>query len=179
MIYEFFAEGFEELEAVAPLDLLRRAGVPVRSVALGDNKTVTGSHGIAVTCDLTEAELDMLSVSGVILPGGPGHKLLAASPCVKAALETAAAKNGLLAAICAAPSILGRYGYLNGKRACCFPGFEEKLIGARISYEPAIRDGNAITSRGAGTAIEFALALIAFLCSKEKADEIAAQIQKK
>ena len=178
MIYEFFAEGFEELEAIAPLDLLRRAGVPVQSVAVGESKTITGSHGIAITCDLPASELDMSSLTGVILPGGPGHKLLAASPVVKEALAIASEQNGLLAAICAAPSVLGKYGYLEGKRACCFPGFEESLSGASISYDPVVRDGNVITSRGAGTAAGFALELVAYLISPEKAQEISAQIQK-
>ena len=178
MIYEFFAEGFEELEAIAPLDLLRRAGVTVQSVAVGKQKTITGSHGIAVTCDITEAELDFSAISGVILPGGPGRVHLLQSPAVQAALEAAAAQNGLLSAICAAPVVLGHFGYLNGKRACCYPGHEEGLAGAQIACEPVVYDGNVITSRGAGTATEFALALIAYLCTEEKACEIAAQIQK-
>lgn len=177
MIYEFFAEGFEELEAVAPLDLLRRAGIAVQSVALGESKIVTGSHDISIACDLLAGELDMQTVTGVILPGGPGHRLLAASPAVKQALEIAAAQKNLLAAICAAPSVLGKYGYLAGKRACCFPGFEESLTGAEISFDPVVRDGSVITSRGAGTALAFALEIIACLCSKEKAQEIAAQVQ--
>jgi len=178
MIYEFFAEGFEELEAIAPLDLLRRAGVPVQSVAVGAQKNVTGSHSISLTCDITEAELDFSAISGVILPGGPGHVHLLRSPAVQAALDAAAAQNGLLAAICAAPVVLGHYGYLVGKRACCYPGHEDSLTGAQILFDPIVRDGNVVTSRGAGTATEFALALIAYLCSEEKACEIAAQIQK-
>ena len=178
MIYEFFAEGFEELEAIAPLDLLRRADVPVQSVAVGANKTVTGSHGIAVTCDITEAELDFSAISGVILPGGPGRVHLLNSPAVQAALEAAAAQNGLLSAICGAPIVLGHFGYLVGKRACCYPGCEDGLTGAQIACDPVVRDGNVITSRSAGTATEFALALIAHLCSEEKAREIAVQIQK-
>ena len=178
MIYEFFAEGFEELEAIAPLDLLRRAGVTVQSVALGAHKTVVGSHGIALTCDITEAKLDLTAISGVILPGGPGRAHLLHSPAVQSAMAAAAAQNGLLAAICGAPVVLGHYGYLAGKRACCYPGHEEGLTGAQIAYDPVVRDGNIITSRGAGTATEFALALVSHLCSKETADEIAAQIQK-
>jgi len=177
MIYEFIAEGFEELEAIAPLDLLRRAGVPVQTVAIGESKTVTGSHGISITCDICEMELDMQSITGVILPGGPGRKHLFGSQSVKSALEAAAANNGLMAAICGGPEILGKCGYLVGRHACCYPGSEEHLTGAHISYEPVVRDGNIITSRGAGTAIAFALELVAFLCSKEKAGEIAAQIQ--
>ena len=113
---------------------------------------------------------------GVQSPGQLNN--LMESAAVKAALEVAAHRNGLLAAICGGPEVLGKYGYLSGKNACCYPGCEENCPGARISYEPIVRDGNVITSRGAGTATEFALELVAFLCSKEKADEIAAQIQK-
>lgn len=176
MIYELLADGFEELEAIAPLDLLRRAGVAVATVGIGA-KTVTGSHGVTLTCDLTDSEIDPSACEGVILPGGPGHVRLAASPAVLALLEAVAARGDLLAAICAAPSILGENGYLQGKRACCFPGFEDRLLGAEVLFDPVVTDGNVITSRGAGTALPFALAMIEWLCSPEDARRVAGEIQ--
>ena len=175
MIYEFLTDGFEELEATAPLDILRRAGVDVRTVGIG-GKTVTGSHGIAITCDITPEEIDSQACNGVILPGGPGHTRLAESPAVLELLRVAAGRGALLAAICAAPSILGLNGYLRGRRACCYPGYEDKLLGAQVSYDPVVTDGSVITSRGAGTAVLFGLALAEYLVSPEKAAQIAAQI---
>ena len=176
MIYEFLAEGFEELEAVAPLDILRRAGVDVRTVGIG-GKTVTGSHGIAIACDITPEEIDAQSCRGVILPGGPGRANLAISPAVPELLRSVSARGGLIAAICGAPELLGRLELLEGKRACCFPGSEKDLVGAHICYDPVVIDGNIITSRGAGTSVLFALALVEYLVSPGKAKEIAAQIQ--
>ena len=176
MIYEFFADGFEELEAIAPLDLLRRAGIAVQSVGVG-GRTVTGRGGIAVTCDITVDEIDMASIGGVILPGGPGYTKLGESAAVMACVGAAAQRGKLLAAICAAPSILGRGGYLKGRRACCYPGYEKDLLGAEIVFTPAVRDGSVITSRGAGTSMIFALMLVAHLTSPAKAAEIASQIQ--
>ena len=176
MIYEFLAEGFEELEAIAPLDILRRAGVEVQAVGVG-GRVVTGSHGIAVTCDITVDEMDREACEGLILPGGPGRINLAASPDVLEMLKRVSAKGGMIAAICGAPELLGLHGCLEGKRACCFPGSEKDLFGAQVLYDPVVIDGNIITSRGAGTAILFALALVEFLVSPEKAKEIAKQIQ--
>jgi len=176
MIYEFLADGVEELEAIAPLDILRRAGVEVRTVGIG-GKTATGSHGIPITCDITIDRIDAQACEGVILPGGPGHVKLAESFAALELLRIAAERGAMLAAICAAPSILGQQGYLRGRRACCYPGYEEKLLGAEVSYDPVVADGNVITSRGAGTAVLFGLALVEYLVSPEKAREIAAQIQ--
>ena len=176
MIYEFLAEGFEELEAVAPLDLLRRAGVQVQSVGIG-GRTVTGSHGISVQCDITPEEINREACEGVILPGGPGRSNLAKSPELLELLRLVSQRGGMIAAICGAPEILGRLGLLEGRRACCFPGSEKDLAGAEILDDPVVVDGNVITSRGAGTAILFALALVEYLASPEKAKEIAAQIQ--
>jgi len=179
MIYEFLADGFEELEAIAPLDLLRRAGVDVQSVAVcrAGGKTVTGSHSIVVTCDIALDEVDREAIEGVILPGGPGHAKLAESGDVLECVAVAAKRGGLLAAICAAPCILGQNGYLKDRRACCYPGYEKDLFGARVLHDPVVRHGSVITSRGAGTSIPFALAMIAYLKSTELADKIAGQIQ--
>ena len=176
MIYEFLADGFEELEAIAPLDILRRAGLKVQTVGIG-GKTAVGSHGIAIICDITVDRIDAQACEGVILPGGPGHTRLAESFAVLELLRVAAQRGALLAAICAAPSVLGQQGYLRDKKACCYPGYEDKLSGAQVCYDPVVADGNVITSRGAGTAVAFGLALVEYLVSPEKAREIAAQVQ--
>ena len=176
MIYEFLAEGFEEFEAVAPLDILRRAGVDVRTAGIG-GRAVTGSHGITIRCDIDIDEMDMEACEGVILPGGPGRVNLAKSPEALDMLRAVSRRGGMVAAICGAPEILGLQGYLEGKRACCFPGSEKDLLGAQVLFDPVVVDGNIITSRGAGTAVLFALALVEYLVSPEKAREIAAQIQ--
>lgn len=175
MLYMLFADGFEELEAVAPLDVLRRAGVQVQTVGIG-GKTAIGSHGVEMVCDITLAQADISAAKGVILPGGPGHTKLE-TPAVLELLHSAAQRGGLLAAICAAPSILGRQGYLKGKRACCFPGYEQELHGAQVVYDPVAVDGNIITSRGAGTALLFGLAIAEYLASPEQAQAVAAQMQ--
>jgi 4-methyl-5(b-hydroxyethyl)-thiazole monophosphate biosynthesis len=204
MIVMFLAPGFEEVEALAPLDLLRRAGLEVVTVAVreaktnqlieslgrigvsatnlwDDDRTVTGSHGITVTADITEAALPgrlaRAALEAVILPGGmPGTTNLDASPVVEKTLELAAAKDAFLCAICAAPLVLGKRGYLNGKRATCFPGFEEYLTGATVGGK-VIRDGKIITAAGMGVAQEFGLEMISALVSPEKAGEIRAAIQ--
>jgi 4-methyl-5(b-hydroxyethyl)-thiazole monophosphate biosynthesis len=205
MIYLFLATGFEEVEALAPLDLLRRAGLSVTTVAIrtadcnaildecrrigtsatnlwDDDLTVTGSHGIPVTADMNEGHFSTLldesfAPEALILPGGmPGTSNLDASAAVETALTLAAAKDAYLCAICAAPMVLGKRGYLVGKRATCFPGFEEYLEGATVGGK-VIRDGKIITAAGMGVAQEFGLEMISVLVSPEKAGEIRAAIQ--
>ena len=205
MIVMFLAPGFEEVEALAPLDLLRRAGLKVVTVAVREAKTnilmsrlanigvsacnlwdeaptVTGSHGITVTADLTESAFtgylnSKFAPEAVILPGGmPGTTNLDASPTVERALELAAAKGSYLCAICAAPLVLGKRGYLNGKRATCYPGFEEYLTGATVGGK-VIRDGRIITAAGMGVAQEFGFEIISALVSPEKAGEIREAIR--
>lgn len=160
MIYLFLADGFEEVEALCPLDLLRRAELPVTTVGVG-GKTVTGSHGIAVVADITEDELCDHSPEMVILPGGmPGTLNLEASPVVRRAVTDAAEAGAFIAAICAAPSILGRMQLLRGVEAICFPGFEDALDGAILSKSSVVRDGKIITAKGMGVALPFGLALV-------------------
>ena len=175
MIYVFLTDGFEEMEAIAPIDLLRRTGVVLQTIGIG-GKSVTGSHGITITCDITEDEMDAANCDGLILPGGPGRTKLAQSPVVMDALKAVSQRGGLLAAICGSPPILGQAGYLQGKKACCYPGFEDQLTGAQVVFDPVVVDGNIITSRGAGTATEFALACVSYLASPEMAAKIAEQI---
>jgi len=172
MVYVFLADGFEELEAIAPVDLLRRAGVRVNTISLSN--PVVGSLNIAVHCD--SSRMDMDACTGVILPGGPGHVVLAQSNLVHRCLAAVSEKGGMLAAICAAPSILGKLGYLKGKRATCYPGFEDKLTGATVVDESVVIDGNVITARAAGSSIAFGLACVEYLCGTEVANKIAAKI---
>lgn len=176
MIPVFLANGFEEIEALATVDILRRAGVEVITVGVG-SKMPVGAHGIAVCADITEDELDISAIDGVVLPGGmPGTMNLEVSSVVQSAITYAFERGLLLSAICAAPSILGHCGYLQGKVATCYPGFESELTGA-ILGTGVVADGNIITASGAGVAIDFALALVRYLVSDEVADTIRGGIQ--
>lgn len=180
MIYLFLAPGFEEVEALFPLDLLRRASLDVRTVGIG-GRTVTGSHGITVTADMTDS--DYLSLKDdaphmIILPGGmPGTLNLDTSPAVAYAIDTAVASDAYLCAICAAPLILGRRGLLKGRRATCYPGFEAELTGATEIGGRVIRDGKIITATGMGVAMEFGLELISVLAGPETAGRIKESIR--
>lgn len=178
MIYVFLADGFEEVEALAPVDLLRRAGLSVQTVGV-TGKVVTGSHGIAVAADiLPEAVVLDEAVEAVVLPGGmPGASNLDASPAVQAAVDFAAQNGKLVCAICAAPFILGKKGLLSGKRATCFPGFEAQLTGARVTGDFVTCDGQFITAKGMGAAVDFGLAVVATLCGEEAAAQLRETIQ--
>lgn len=173
MVYVFLANGFEEIEALATVDILRRAEIPVTTVGVG-SKTVTGSHQISAVADLTDAEFVYDGgVEMVVLPGGmPGTLELEKSVCVNSAVDRADSEGKYIAAICAAPSILGHKGLLRGKKACCYPGFEDQLIQASVVNDRVAHDGNIITSRGAGTVYEFAAKLVELLRDKEAADKI-------
>ena len=169
----FLANGFEEVEALCPLDLLRRAGVKVTTVAIGGNDTVIGSHGIPVQADMPDTLYRDSKPEMIILPGGmPGSRHLDESRTVDQALRAGAANGAFLAAICAAPMVLGKRGYLEGKRAICFPGFEEHLKGAEIADVRVVRDGKVITAAGMGVALEFGLALVAALKGQQTADDL-------
>ena len=178
MVYCYLANGFEEIEALAPVDLLRRAGIDVKTVGVGGS-VITSSHGIPVTADLTEAQALLENdLAAVILPGGmPGTLNLEASACVQAALDYANAKGSLICAICAAPSVLGHKGLLQEKEAICFPGFEKDLLGATVSDKAIVTDGNIITAKGAGVAVDFGLAIVAALKDAATAESIRSAIQ--
>ena len=175
MVYLFLATGFEEVEALCPLDLLRRAGVNVCTVGVG-GASVTGSHGITVQADITDEQFlasENAAPEMVILPGGmPGSLNLDTSPAVDAAIQAAAANDGYLAAICAAPLVLGRRGLLQGRRATCYPGFENELVGAVEIGGKVIRDGKIITAEGMGVALAFGLELVSVLKDPETAGKI-------
>ena len=178
MLYLFLAEGFEEVEALATLDVLRRAEVDTKTVGV-IGKVVTGSHGIPVTADLVidEAVADD-ALTGVILPGGmPGTKNLEASQTVQTFLQYAKEHQLLVAAICAAPSILGHLGFLNGRQATCFPGFETELEGATVTGDSVTVDGNFITGKGAGAAHLFGEAIAARFIGKEEAHAVLTNMQ--
>ena len=172
MVYLFLANGFEEIEALCPLDLLRRAGVEVTTIGVG-GEMIRGSHGITVQADMPDTMLADANPEMIILPGGmPGSKNLDASRVVDSALRVAARKGAYIAAICAAPFVLGKRGLLEGKEAICYPGFEKELTGARISEKKVVRDGNIITAAGMGVALEFGLALVTALKGEEAADAL-------
>ncbi len=160
MLYILLADGFEEVEAVAPLDVLRRAEIEVKTIGV-TGSTVTGAHGIEITADLQITELDGAIPDGIILPGGmPGTLNLQKSTEVQALLQKCYSSQKLIAAICAAPMIIGELGMLNGRRATCFPGFEDSLTGANLLDDGIVCDGNFITAKGAGVALKFGAAIV-------------------
>lgn len=177
MVYMFLANGFEEVEALCPLDLLRRAGVEVTTVGVG-GESVVGTHGIVVGADIPEIMYRDSAPEMIILPGGmPGAENLDNSRIVDSAIRVASRNGGYLAAICAAPMILGKRGLLAGKRAVCFPGFENYLEGAEIEQsKTVVRDGNIITAKGMGAAFEFGLVLVEALKGKEVAERIRVSV---
>ena len=171
MIYLFLADGFEEIEALSCVDILRRAGLDVFTVGV-TGKTVTGAHGIKVEADIPISECSE-DAEMVILPGGSvGTDNLAASAEVAALVRGAARRNAYVAAICAAPTVLGGLGLLAGRRAVCYPGLEGRLTGATKCADRVCIDGNFITSRGPGTTAEFALTLIGILAGGAVADQL-------
>lgn len=173
MVYVFLAKGFEEVEAIAPVDILRRGGVEVKTVGV-TGKRVSGSHGISINCDITVNEAKLDDLEGIILPGGmPGTTNLEKDETVQKFVDYCAEKGLIIGAICAAPSILGHKGLLQGKNAVCFRGFEKELSGARILDCPATRDGNIVTGWGAGGALEFGLLYLSAITDN---DEFAKKI---
>ena len=171
----FLADGFEEVEGLTVVDLLRRAGVEVVTVSIMKKKQIEGAHGIQVLADTLFEDMDYSRVDMLVLPGGmPGTKHLKDSEKLAELLTEWNGDSKKLAAICAAPSVLGELGFLQGKKAVCYPGFERSLHGAVIGKNPVETDGHITTSKGPGTAMEFALRLIELLEGTEKAAEVKA-----
>lgn len=171
----FFADGCEEIEGLTVVDMLRRAKLEVAGVSITGSKEVHGSHNIVFLADGLFEEMNLDEFDGVVLPGGiPGTLNLGAHEGVVSVIERFAKQGKLVAAICAAPSVLGQNGILQGKHATCHPGWEDKLTGAILSEETAVTDGNVITSRGMGTAVDFSLAII----SKLADDDTIKQVKK-
>ncbi len=169
MLYIFLADGFEEIEALATVDIIRRANIEIYTVGVS-GEYITGSHNITVKADKTLSEVNWSEeIEGVILPGGiPGTPNLEASEKVMDLLLKAYNNNKLVAAICAAPSVLGHKCILKNKSAICYPGFEDELLGAKIKDAPCVIDGNVITSKGAGTAFDFAFAIVDYISGNNK-----------
>ena len=178
MVYVFLADGFEEIEALAPVDFLRRAGITVKTASL-KGKSAVGAHNIEVTADINidDVSLDE-DVDAVILPGGmPGSQNLFDDKRVHRAIDFAVDNNKLVCAICAAPFILGRKGLLKGKNATCFPGFQEELLGATVINQGVVKDGNIITAQGAGVAWEFGEKIASVLVGSEISQKILLGLQ--
>ncbi len=166
MTYVFLADGFEEIEALTTVDILRRSGLQVTMVGVGGEQ-ITGAHGIRVQCDIIQERVIPSTAEMVVIPGGmPGVSNLAKSSVLKEFINLTILGGGYVAAICAGPAILGEMGVLQGKNAICFPGFENSLKGARISDEPLVHDGQFITAKGPGMSMEFALYLAQLLCKQ-------------
>ncbi len=173
--FVFLADGFEETEAIAPIDVMRRAGFHVVTVSIMGKKQVRSSHGVVVEADALFEECDFSEAGMLVLPGGmPGTKNLAAHEGLCKLLISAAGKDVILGAICAAPSVFGGLGLLKGELATCYPGFEEYLTGAEVKKEPVVVSHQFITSRGAGTALRFGFALVAKVKGQAFSDELAA-----
>ncbi len=173
----FFGTGFEEVEALTAVDILRRAGVETVMVSVMEERSVTGSHSISVKADALLSEVDFDSLDVIVLPGGmPGTANLEACGELMAQVDAFMAQDRIVAAICAAPSILGHRGFLKGRKACSFPSFESHLEGAEVMDRPAVIDGNIVTGRGMGAAVPFALAIVEKLQGKDAAGKMAENI---
>ena len=174
--YVFLADGFEEMEALSPVDVLRRAGVQVTTVGV-TAKTVTGSHNVPVMADVDGAGFLLpKDADAVILPGGPGTENLKNSAMVMDVLAEAARRNILIAAICAAPIVLHKAGLLQGKRVTAFPSVQTQLTGSHVTGAAVEKDGNIVTARAAGVALSFSHALAVELAGQDKADEVLASL---
>ena len=172
-VYLFLANGLEEIEGLTVVDILRRGKVDIQTVSVEGTKSIEGSHGIKLEADLTLEEADLTDGAMYVLPGGmPGTLHLGECEKLTKLLVEADREGRKIAAICAAPSVLGDLGILEGKEAVCYPGFEERLKGAAIGTKNVVVSKNVITSRGMGTAIPFALTLLSVMKDKETADAV-------
>jgi len=178
MVYVMLAEGFEEIEALTVVDVLRRAGIEVKTVSVSGSSVVTGSHNIPVVSDIQIADADLENAEMIVLPGGmPGTENLYRSRELENAVSHRIENKKWVAAICAAPIVLGRRGYLKGLEAVCYPGFENELEGAVIKNEKVVISGKVITSKGPGTALDFALTIVSVLKDEAVAQKLRAGMQ--
>ena len=172
-VYVFFADGFEEVEAFTPVDVLRRAGINVQMISVTPDEIVKGAHGVSVLCDKNIVNCDFYDAELLVLPGGmPGAATLGESDELRKLLLYFAEAGKPLAAICAAPMVLGKLGLLQGRKATCYPGFEQYLEGADYTAALVEKDGNIITGKGPGAAMDFAFALVDLLVGEEKVKEL-------
>lgn len=178
-IAAMLADGFEEVEALAVIDILRRAGIEITMISIMENRNqVVGAHGITVTADALLDDITFSGYDGIFLPGGmPGTDNLDKCNELCDVISEFNNENKLLVAICAAPKVYGRLGILRGRKATCFPGFERELLGAEIVYDRVVCDGNVVTGRGMGTAIDLGLKLVAMLKNEGEAEELSKTIQ--
>ncbi len=173
----FFAEGYEEVEALTVVDLCRRAGLEVELVSITEDRVVKSSHGIDVGMDKTFSQADFSAYDMLVLPGGmPGTRNLEAHEGLMTQIDAFYKDGKYIGAICAAPSIFGHRGILKGKKACCYPTFESHLEGAEVTQSPVELSGNVITSRGMGTSIAFGLAIVEVFEGREQAEALAKTI---
>jgi 4-methyl-5(b-hydroxyethyl)-thiazole monophosphate biosynthesis len=177
MVYLFLADGFEEVEALTVVDVLRRAGVALRTVSIMKDLTVTGDHGVAVIADDLFEDVDYIQCEMLILPGGsPGTQRLLAHEGLKSVLTEFAAADKWIAAICAAPMVLARHGLLRGRKATIYDGMDAELSEAEYRKENVVRDGKFVSSRGPGTAMPFAFALAEILAGEAVAGKVRADM---
>lgn len=177
MVYVLLANGFEEIEVIEPVDIMRRAGLSVSLVSIKTDIEVTGAHNIIVKADTTIDKVNPSDISLLMLPGGAGHELLDASNEVHYLINESIIKGAYVSAICAAPSILGKKMLLEDKAAVCFPGFERYLYNAKLSDKKVVVDGKFITGKGPGAAAEFGFKMVEILKDKETADKLKEQMQ--
>ncbi len=176
MIYVLLADGFEDIEALEPVDILRRAEIDVKTVGI-NSKVVTSSHAVTITADILIDEVNPGDMTMLVLPGGPGHTNLDASQEVQELISYAAENNIYIAAICASPSIIGKRGLLTGKSYTCFPGFEKFAEGGIYSSEKAVLDGKILTGKGAGAAADFGFKMVEIFKGKELAESLKETMQ--
>lgn len=173
MLYLFLATGFEEIEALATIDILRRSGLNVRTVSVMKERRVVGAHGIPVEADSLYGDSSLEDAQALILPGGmPGAKNLLEHEALGETLLSQHNRGGLVAAICAAPMVLGHLGILKNRRATCYPGFESELKGADCQSDLTVVDGNVITGKGPGAVVDFAFAIAAKFVAEEVLDDL-------
>lgn len=173
----FLANGFEEIEALTVVDICRRAGIAADMVSVQEDRSVEGSHGIKVEADMLFEDVDFGGLDMLVLPGGmPGTRNLEAHAGLMEQLDAFYEAGKYVAAICAAPTVMGHRGMLKGRKACCYPGMENELEGAEVTFDSVAVSGHVITSRGMGCAIDFSLAITECLCGQEKADSLARAI---
>ena len=171
--FVFLADGFEEVEALTPVDVLRRAGLSVKTVSVMPSRAVNGAHGVPVVADLLFEEVQKDEAEMLILPGGmPGATNLDAHDGLSRLIYDFAEKSQPLAAICAAPLVYGKRGLLKGRKATCYPGFEQFLEGAEYTAALVEEDGNFVTGKGPGAAMEFAFAIVRRACGEQKVKEL-------
>lgn len=178
MIYVILADGFEDIEALEPIDIMRRAGLDVKTAAL-NGKTARSAHGATVCADINICDIDKGNMQMLVLPGGAGHVLLDKSEAVDSLINYAHENDIYISAICASPSLLGKRGLLKGKKYICFPGFEQYCTDGILTDKQAVLDGKILTAKGAGAAADFGFEIVTLFCGEKTACDLRKQMQYK